>query len=283
MRSGVPSITARAAARHRAVHQLLENGAVFDDRLALALVGEAEARAYAAQDNAWRRAMRRYVVSRARHAEDRLGAAVARGVRQAVVLGAGLDTFAYRNPFDGLRVIEADHPDTQVSKRRLLADAGVAEPASMIYAPFDFEKDRLAALLEAALPYPGEPVFFSWLGVVHYLTEDAALATLGAIGRAPGGAEIVFDYAEPNEALDAPLKAARDARARRVASFGEPLLTTFSQARMAAALATHGFDAIEDIGPRRIAELYFPERARTAPEHGERFVWAASRAEDAGS
>lgn len=278
MRPDEPSVTARAAARHRAVHQLLENGAIFADPLAAALVGEAEVRAYAAEDNAWRRAMRRYVAARARHAEDKLKVAVGRGIRQAVVLGAGLDTFAYRNPFDGLRVIETDHPDTQGWKRRRLTEAGIAEPASVIYAPFDFETQPVEALIEASLPFPGEPAFFSWLGVIHYLTEDAALATLRAIGGTPGGAEIVFDYGEPAEVLDPRLKAAKDARARRVASFGEPLLTTFTEPRMAEALTDAGFAAIEDIGPRRIAELYVPDRVMSAPEHGERFVWAKSHA-----
>jgi len=127
--------------------------------------------------NPWARGLRLFVAVRSRFAEEQLAKAVEQGVRQYVLLGAGLDTFAYRNPLAGLRVFEVDHPDTQAWKRKRLHHAGIAIPESMYFAPVDFEHDTLAHGLEAVGFRRDEPTFFSWLGVVPYLTRDAAFAT----------------------------------------------------------------------------------------------------------
>ena len=161
-----PSRTAFAAASYRAVHQVLEGGRVFSDRLAVPILGvDAEAlRADVAEHEA-RHGIRFFVVARARLAEDAVQRAVeTRGVGQLVVLGAGLDTYGYRNPFgDRLRVFEVDHPATQEWKRRRLAEAGIEVPASLTYAPVDFERDNLAEQLAAAGMRPEVPTFFTWL------------------------------------------------------------------------------------------------------------------------
>jgi len=133
MQSGQPSRTARAAAVHRAVHQVLEKGRIFADPLALPILGEdAEILARDAEQNPHRRAMRIFIAARTRFAEDALTTAVAHGVRQLVVLGAGLDTYAYRGALRGrLRIFEVDHPATQAWKRQRLAEAGIPLPGAL--------------------------------------------------------------------------------------------------------------------------------------------------------
>jgi methyltransferase (TIGR00027 family) len=147
---------------------------------------------------------------RSRFAEDAARRAIARGVRQIVVLGAGLDTFAYRvEPAEGLRVFEVDQPATQGEKRRRLAAAAIAAPPHVVYVGCDFETESLAAALAASGFDAGRPSFFLWFGVVPYLTQPAIFATLAFIGKLPGGAEVVFDYSKD---------LLRDARAARKTS-----------------------------------------------------------------
>ena len=117
--------------------------------------------------------LRAFFVMRSRFAEDALAAAVSEGVRQYVVLGAGFDTFAYRNPFPELRVFEVDHPDTQAIKRQRLADGGIEIPSSLTFVPIDFTTTKLDDALRAAGFDETKPGFFSWLGVVPYLERPA--------------------------------------------------------------------------------------------------------------
>jgi methyltransferase (TIGR00027 family) len=180
-----PSRTAFGAAAHRAAHQVLDQGAVFGDPLALAILGpEADAVVREAEADPTRRGLRLFIAARSHVAETALASAVLdRGVRQLVILGAGLDTFAYRNPFrETLRVFEVDHPATQAWKRRRLAEASIPVPPSLTFAPVDFEREDLLARLCAHGFEPGRPSFFTWLGVVPYLTSQAVVATLAMIG-----------------------------------------------------------------------------------------------------
>ena len=188
MQSRPPSRTALGAAVHRAVHQTLEGGKIFADPLAVTVLGK-EARAIIAEAAAdpRQRPMRLFIAARSRFAEDCLSAAVSRGVRQAVVLGAGLDTFSLRNPHAplGLHVFEVDHPATQAWKRERLMREGLAIPASLTFAPVDFEQQSLADGLLAAGFQSDRSAFFHWLGVVPYLTRDAISATFSFIARLP--------------------------------------------------------------------------------------------------
>ena len=138
MKPNTASRTAQRVALRRAAHQLLDDPLVFTDPLALLIIGADERAALAADPRAydarrWDRSLRAFIAARSRLVEDELADAVAAGVRQYVVLGAGFDTFAYRNPFPELRVFEVDHPDTQAVKRRRLADAGIEIPASLTF------------------------------------------------------------------------------------------------------------------------------------------------------
>ncbi len=192
--------------------------------------------------------MRLFIAARSRFAEDSLAAAVARGVTQAVVLGAGLDTLALRHPHRDLRVFEVDHPATQAWKRARLAAAGLDMPASLTLAPVDFEHGTLAVGLAQAGFDAGAPAFFAWLGVVPYLTTEAVIATLAFIASVPS-AEVVFDYSVPR-ALLTPARGARaEAMGARVAAAGEPWLSHFDPAALAEQLRALGFADVEDLGP----------------------------------
>src|ERR1700686_1320542 len=181
MQEGKFSKTAHRVAIRRAAHQLLDQPRVLDDPLALRIIGsEAEEalRSDPKEDHAFSRGFRAFMAARSRYAEDELAHAVAHGVRQYVVLGAGLDTFAYRNPHPGLRVFEVDHPDTQEWKREQLLAAGIAVPSALSFVPIDFERQTLADGLARAGFGAGDAAFFSWLGVTPYLTREACRTTL---------------------------------------------------------------------------------------------------------
>jgi methyltransferase (TIGR00027 family) len=268
MEPGQPSRTALAAAGHRAAHQLLEGGRVFADPLAMAILGAPAAELMRADLRApATRGMRLFIAARSRFAEESLAAAVARGVRQYVVLGAGLDTFAHRNPFEdvGLRVFEVDHPATQAWKQRRLADAGLQSPASLTFAPVDFERETLADGLAAAGFDAAAPAFFAWLGVVVYLTRDAVSETLKFIAGLPG-AEVMFDYGEPPSAFpEGGQRSLQLARAQRAAAVGEPWITRFSPPELNAMLRGLGFDALEDLGPAQISRRFYGAERRDGP------------------
>jgi len=279
MQEGQFSRTALGAAGHRAAHQILEGGLVFADPLALRILGpDAEEAIAEARENPGRRGLRLFVAVRSRFAEDVAGQAIARGVRQIVVLGAGLDTFAYRvEPAEGLRVFEVDHPATQAEKRRRLAAAGIAAPAHLTFAPCDFERAGLDESLGAAGFDARRPSFFLWLGVVPYLSQSAVFATLAFIGKLPGGGEVVFDYANPPETIaDEASRQAHEILAARVAAAGEPLRTYFVTSELHENLRGLGFRRVEDLGPDEIAARFLPGRAVPSRKSGGHVVLAAT-------
>ncbi|HVT97665.1 MAG TPA: class I SAM-dependent methyltransferase [Acidobacteriaceae bacterium] len=273
MIDGRRSGTADRVAIRRASHALCDRPLIFDDPLAMRILSEegaARAREEAAEpeQQPWLRGLRMFLAVRSRFAEEELAQAVGRGVRQYVVLGAGLDTFAYRNPFPSLRVFEVDHPATQAWKRERLHHGQIAIPDSMRFAPVDFERDTLAHGLDAAGFRTDEPAFFSWLGVVPYLTREAALATLGFIGGLPRGTGVVFDYAIPPESMGEAERQAFDALAERVARAGEPFRLFFDTEPLAAELHALGFTKIEDMDGAAIRKRWFGENADGPRPHG---------------
>jgi methyltransferase (TIGR00027 family) len=275
MQIGQPSRTAQRAAAHCAVHQLLEQGRIFHDPLAVRILGE-DPRALEAQAvaNPAQRGMRLFIAARTRFAETAVAAGAKRGVGQLVVLGAGLDTFAYRNPHPGLRVFEVDHPATQAWKRQRLAEAGIAAPESLTFAPVDFERVSLAEGLAAAGFDAAQPAIFTWMGVVPYLTEPAVFATLGFIAGLAKGSEVVFTYSDPPGAMPAQAAIAHGRRAARVAALGEPWLTFFTSQTLHPRLRALGFGEIEDLGPTEVSILYFGAPAGSPDRKGGHLVRA---------
>jgi methyltransferase (TIGR00027 family) len=259
MRDGQPSQTARGAAAYRAIHQKLEGGAIFKDPFASRILDQETAAALdeiAANDSL--RPWRLFIAARSRFSEDTMADCIACGVRQVVVLGAGLDTFSLRNPYTdlGVRAFEVDYPATQMWKRDRIRAAGLAEPPSLIFAPVNFEQESLAEGLTRAGFELDEPAFFQWLGVVPYLTEDAVSSTLKFISEVPQAA-VVFDYAEPFGNYPAERRASVMATAERAALRGEPWLSFFDPIELLQLLRGEGFNLIEDLGLPEIAERFY--------------------------
>jgi methyltransferase (TIGR00027 family) len=262
MQQGQASVTAIGAAGHRAAHQVLERGFVFADPLALRILGRDVDDVIAlAKERPERRGLRLFIAMRSRFAEDSARRAIDRGVRQILVLGAGLDTFAYRlEQSHDLRVFELDHPATQAEKRRRLTEAQIAEPAHVAYVAHDFEGGSMTASLEEAGFDPARRTFVLWLGVTPYLTEEALFATLSELGRLPGGAEVVFDYANPPERVtDAIARARHEQMAERVAASGEPFRCYLDSSELHARARKLGFSEIEDLDRAALVGLYLPD------------------------
>jgi methyltransferase (TIGR00027 family) len=276
MRDGQPSLTARGAAVYRAIHQSHEDAAIFRDPFAERILDD-ETRAtldeIAADPS--RRGIRLFIVSRSRFSEDALAASVARGARQVVVLGAGLDTFSLRNPFPDVRVFEVDFPATQAWKRERLREAGIAAPDTLTFAPVDFECESLAEGLARAGFRHDRPAFFQWLGVVMYLTREAISSTLDYVASVPASA-VAFDYTKPFESYAPDHRASLIAMAESAAARGEPWLSFFDPPEIAAILRDRGFTDIEDLGFAALVKRYSPELGKgLQPGRGGHVIRAA--------
>lgn len=263
MQEGKFSRTAQRVAIRRAAHQLLDQPRVLDDPLALRIIGSEAAgalRSNPKEDHAFSRAFRAFMAARSRYAEDELARAVGHGVTQYVVLGAGLDTFAYRNPHPGLRVFEVDHPATQAWKREQLQAAGIAIPPSLTFVPIDFEQQTLADGLGQSGFNTNAAAFFSWLGVTPYLTREACMTTLGFIAKMPAGSGVVFDFAVDPALLNAGQRQALDALSERVARYGEPFQLFFDPGDLQDELKGMGFQRMEFLQGKEINARYFKDR-----------------------
>lgn len=260
MLAGKPSQTALRVAIRRAAHVLADSPPVFDDRIAVQLIGNRYPRDLERAMHKVARDFRAYMAARSRFAEDHLAQAVADGTRQYVVLGAGLDTFACRNPFPDLRVFEVDYPATQEWKRSLLAEAGIAIPPSLIFVPHDFEHKTLSQVLTEYGFNAAKPAYFSWLGVVPYLTIGAFRATLAAVAQLPKGSSVTFDYGHPPESLTPARREIFDRLANRVAAAGEPFRLFFTPNQIEDELRAAGFHKIEQADHDCLNGLYFQDR-----------------------
>ncbi|HSS47389.1 MAG TPA: class I SAM-dependent methyltransferase [Thermoanaerobaculia bacterium] len=267
MRHHQPSKTARRVALRRAAHQILDAPLILEDPFALRLLDPEDAAALQAdplqvERTPLDRILRAFLVARSRYAEDELALAVQRGIRQYVILGAGLDTFACRSPYpEGLlRVFEVDHPATQAWKRERLAEAGLTLSPDLVLAPMDFETQTLADGLRSAGWDNLRPTFFSWLGVTLYLTEDAVLRTLRFIASAPAGSEVVFDYGISPSLLNSKEHWVFESMSQRVAAAGEPWRAFFDPSLLAGTLRTMGFGHVKDLGAEEINARYFQNR-----------------------
>jgi methyltransferase (TIGR00027 family) len=265
MREGVPSRTAFRVALRRAAHQVFDSPKVLDDPWAVPIVGASisEIRADAARHQSrLARSFRAFMVARSRYAEDQLAASVARGVRQYLILGAGLDTSGYRgvSASENLRVFEVDHPQTQAWKKERLQAASIPLPANLRFVSVDFERQNLQAELDAAGFVATQPAFISWLGVVPYLTREAASHTFAFLGHFPEGSGVAFDYGVAPSSLPFLDRMAIRALSRRVARAGEPFRLFFAPAELDEFLKEHGFRRIEQLSSKEINERYFRQR-----------------------
>ena len=259
MQEARPSRTALRVALRRAAHQTVDTPLVFHDPLAERILGP-HAEELRAPQRTSSKVLRAFLVARSRYAEDTLALGIKNGITQYVLLGAGLDTFAYRNTFPNLRIFEVDHPATQAWKLDLLSTSGIAVPPVVTHVPVDFEHQALAARLSETGFRTDQPTFFAWLGVVPYLTEPAFQSTLNVIASQPTGSGFVMDYAPPPETLSLLERMAFNSLAARVAMAGEPFQLFFLPQDLSARLHTAGFTQIEDLGRDAINHRYFRDR-----------------------
>jgi methyltransferase (TIGR00027 family) len=279
MKPSKPSRTALMIARQRAAHQVLDHGSILNDPFAMTILREDEKDVLQfANAHPLASIGRLFTAARSRIAEDALSRAVERGVRQIVILGAGLDTFALRNPHGVLeiRIYEVDHPATQTGKLERLADAQIALPPWLIFVPVDFEQDDVGEKLAAAGFQQNSPTFFTWLGVVPYLTQDAIGRTLETMSSIQNS-EVVFDYMEPPEGFSEELRQIEKARAEQLEKMGERSATHFEPAGMAAILRAHGFCDLEDIDFEEIVSRFGDAVQGLAPGHAGLHVVHAKR------
>jgi methyltransferase (TIGR00027 family) len=271
------SLTALATAYMRAAHQVFDGEPrVLDDPLALTMLGpDANDRITQARDKHLSlpgRQLRAHVVLRSRYAEDRLKEAVHRGVRQYVLLGAGFDTFALRQPewARELRILEVDHPATQALKHRLIDGAGLTVPDNVTFATIDFTRETLAEGLRRLGVSASEPAFFSWLGVTMYLDDAAIDATLAAIAAFPAGSEVVLTYASPSER-------GRSRLSERSAELGEPWLSYFEPEALDTRLKGAGFSTTVFLSAADAAARYFADRPQDLPVPAQTRIVSAIR------
>ena len=259
-----PSRTAYRVALRRAAHQVFDDPVVFRDPLALRILGTNSGKLTVnelrAPKRPYSRSLRAFVVARSCFAEDTLHDAVRLGCAQYVLLGAGLDTFAYRNPYAHLRVFEVDHPATQEWKRLLLQQNGIAPPDTCRYVPVNFETDALLERLSAAGFDAGADTVFAWLGVVPYLTSTALRTTLDLLGALPGHMQLVMDYTLPRELLPPREQLALDSLSERVAQAGEPFRQFFSPEQIGRELGDSGISVVRDLDGIGINARYFAGR-----------------------
>jgi methyltransferase (TIGR00027 family) len=263
MQAATPSRTALRVALRRAAHQLFDAAPlVLDDPIAVPILGDTYAeelrRTPTRPDRPFSVGLRAFLVARSRYAEDTLAQAVAQGVTQYVLLGAGLDTFAHRNPYPQLHVFEVDHPATQQWKQELLQTGNLPAPTNLTYTPVDFERQSLAEQLRNTGFNTNAPAFFAWLGVVPYLTLPAFRSTIDFISAQAPGTGLILDYGQPRSVLPFLEQLAHDSLASRVQLAGEPFQLFFTPAEIASELDR--FRTVEDLGSREINARYFTNR-----------------------
>jgi methyltransferase (TIGR00027 family) len=264
MIEAVPSRTAEMVALLRAVHQVIDVPPVFVDPLALRVAGVASAHIETRRSiitGGGRNVLRAFVAVRSRFADERAAQSFARGVRQVVILGAGLDTFAYRHPHGpALRVFEVDFPSTQQWKRERVRDAGIDVPESLAYVSVDFEREDTFDRLAASGFDRTQPAMFSWLGVTMYLEEAVVMAVLRAVSRLPAGSGIVFDYFADAEGLPPRSRMAVEAMGQTAAAVGEPWKSMLDPEPFAEAVKALGFSVPDHLDGPAINARYFNGR-----------------------
>lgn len=209
-------------------------------------------------------------LARARFCEDSLKTAMHTGTEQYVILGAGMDTFAFREP-DFMRkykVFEVDHPLTQADKKERIKMAALEISDNLSYVPVDFSTDNLNEKLLVAGFDPSKKTFFSWLGVSYYLSLEQIEKMLDSVaGLSAEGSSLVFDYADEN-LFRSDIKRVQNMIAMAAAG-GEPMKTCFSYEQLEKLLEKHQFLIYELLTTEDIQENYFKGRedGLTAFEH----------------
>jgi methyltransferase (TIGR00027 family) len=261
-----PSRTSDIPAIMRAVHQSIDDEPkILVDPIAPKLVDMAglDANWLAPMLNhPFVREWRAGFLIRSRYAEDCLAESVARGLAQYLILGAGLDTFSYRQPpwAHAVHIFEIDHPATQCLKRDRLVKLSIVPPANLTFVPMNFETASLRQTLRATGFAFARPAFCSWLGVTQYLTAAAIEATLAFILSLPPTSEIVLSFILPQDELAGIEADAVATAAAKSAEVGEPWLSRFYPLDLASQLHRLGFSEVVPLKPEQAHERYLKNR-----------------------
>jgi len=263
MDSGKASRTAILTAAARAAHFQVHGGEpIFRDRFALALSGVRDAEALREAQQRWlpldARRVCAFFALRHRYSEDRLRLALTRGVRQVILLGAGLDSLALREPrlVERIALVEIDHPDTQRWKLARLETLGLSAPG-VVYVAVDFQREKLEQRLALAGVPLDVPTFVAWLGVTQYIGGGALRETFSFVATRPPGSEIVFDPILEPALLEPAERVYSEIAAQRSAAFGEPWISYFEPEALERRLAEHGFREVERLTPELAAARYY--------------------------
>jgi methyltransferase (TIGR00027 family) len=208
-----------------------------------------------------------WAVLRTRYAEDALAVAVLKGVRQYVIVGAGFDSFALRQPAFArdVDVFEIDHPATQELKIRRLHECGAYIPAALHFIAADLSIEPIGDALARSSFRPTDPTFFAWLGVTQYLTREANLATLrGIAAESSPGSQLVFTYVDHSELSAKPASGSAQLQASFAAA-REPWISGFDPSMLREDLAATGFMLLEDLDGYAIKTHYCPGRRDVFP------------------
>jgi methyltransferase (TIGR00027 family) len=266
MLPGEPSRTMLRSAIRRAAHQILDNPLILVDPIVVDLVPEACEPAIrdtldepGAPDSKLFRCM---FAMRSRFAEDRLAQAVARGARQYVMVGAGLDTFPWRQPHfaNAIKIFAADHPSSLAWTKGRLRQHGLSTPSNLTYVPADLEERRLGDQLIKS-GFQREAVSFcSVLGVTQYLDRESIDALFRFAAKLPKSSEIVFSFAPPHHPLDVEGGEAFTGFGRRPALLGEPWKSRLAACGLVAQLTGLGFSDIFHLTPELARQRYFADQ-----------------------
>lgn len=262
------SMMARAVAMSRGMHLVLDDEPkILEDTLGRALADMPDDEPGGINDLMWankdRVGIRILPVWRSRVTEDCLQACVRQGVKQYVMLGAGLDSFAYRRPvsLEHVSVFEIDHPASQEWKRHRLEELGVQIPENVHFVPVDFETENLVEKLKGSTFDPTLPTFFSWLGVIPYLTRQATQETLRALlTTLVGYCEITLDFVVPVETLSGVDRELIEGIMQAAEWLGEPMLRFYLPHELEATLKAVGFDTVTHISPLDWQKQYLDNR-----------------------
>lgn len=275
MKEGQASRTAEAAAALRANHFQNADNPVFSDPFAFELTSKGWKKLLTTpltvkvmNSGIFNRSLgllTGQVVGRSRYAEDQLQQAIKGGIQQYVLVGAGLDSFALRQSqhYPHLKIFEVDHPDTQATKQKKMAELGEI-PTNVEFVSIDFEKESIAAALARSGFKQDQAAFFSWLGTTHYLEPQTTLNTLQSIAEiAAANSEVVMDYSIDYRELQGIERFGSMFVSQFTRFLKEPLLGKFRPLSLHQAVQQMGFEVVEDLSGHGLSERYFSAR----PDH----------------
>ena len=279
-----PHSTARATAAIRAMHLLYDQPVVFNDPYALQFTSPVFRRVCKNQFFPWLlrrrsisellRPITAQLLSRAKYTEEKLEQAVSNGIFQYVIIGAGFDSFCLRRPgfATALRIFEIDHPATQQMKRNRLMEILDSSPEGVEFLAVDLEQRTVADALTASSFLKNEKAFFSWLGTVPYLSEDAVFMVLRDLAEfAMHGSEIVFDYLIPTSLMTAEERHTLGKGMRIIAWLGEPVKSFFDPDTFQDDVSRLGYYIFENQSPADQNQKFFSDRFDNLVTHSSAY------------